>query len=1304
MSFPKAQVKRFNETSGCAPPVGAYDPRYHVKASGGVIEKGERFKHPKDVSDNLRQDSVLSLSNPSLCSTPIKGSNHLSISSSSTESLGQSMPKKGSVKKPEQTEHMSRIKDMELEIRRLLREKSEKDKELQRLLQEQKRLEGRLNVANSERSSCLARSAQLEHEARDAKRGLEILQKQVSSTETSGRKKEDKLKEEVQSLQTQIHSKEREIQITQKQIVQALLALVNDTEQCAKHSDGLIQLFSRLELNADVTESEDEEKLGTTDSDGGFKQIDSQIKRAHRNVMKVSCYVSKLAESGVVQLDGLQNRLAEEHNNRLQQMSLQLADTHLQHQQLQNQLSQQQQEHEQRLSASQQQRQEEYDSMQTEIRRLQQDCEQAEQRLGQTLEEYNAIQLRLQQSQEEHQSSKHQMQQDMELRLTQEQQALEHRLREEQEAVERRLKEECAALECRLQESRELRTREVGELREELRQKEAQLAQLESSLLDKQVEHDMACQELQEEIERLQQKVDLAEQEMQESEEWGDRIQERVNRLQNEVDSLVKSRDSLAVEKDIARKELELKENLLAEALQENETLDSSIRSITAKFQCNIEDLEAVLAEEKKKSNQMSARFSAAEEEREKMSEELNQTQLVNRDLVESLSIFKDEVSSLKANSCELKKQLEEERLTSTELQTANQDLQTQLEDERQTATDLQTANKDLQTQLGDERQTATDLQTANKDLQTQLEDERQTATDLQTANKDLQTQLEDERQTATDLQTANKDLQTQLEDERQTATDLQTANKDLQTQLEDERQTATDLQTANKDLQTQLEDDRQTATDLQTANKDLQTQLEDERQTATDLQTANQDLQTQLEDEKETATNLQAEIKGLQLRLEEQQMTADTACREARTRVEQLEVENKQHQIANEALKGQLTHLTDLHTKETAQLKDKCHSLAQEKQRLGEKHKEDLQSVRKALALDRQANDLQMEELNLKLERAQAFNSQMKEELKKLLKDNEKLKDDSRAEVAALQLKVQTAEAQVTEATDQLDLLRHQAKHAQAEWCRLKSVVGDLEASLASKEEEVAGLQGDLHTYRTQVADQHNTLTELQAEKEALEEHFNRLSGEHSLLETDMEKQLHAVQEAALEERAEYERMMTEMSEKIQQLEEEQEQTNDDDEWRQKYEDLFARVEPFMEQLDAFAAEKTLLVGRSEMAEAEIAKMMDKYAKLLGHQNQKQKIQYINKLKDDYLQCRKEKEALKEKSNKMQNTIQKLEKKIQTLEGKKTFDTSLAFKHAAKKEDTAKAVSKPGEHMHSLKTVTKQDEAVRSPLKLSNK
>ena len=36
--------------AGCAPPVGAYDPKDDKKAAGVVIEKSDRFKHPKGMT------------------------------------------------------------------------------------------------------------------------------------------------------------------------------------------------------------------------------------------------------------------------------------------------------------------------------------------------------------------------------------------------------------------------------------------------------------------------------------------------------------------------------------------------------------------------------------------------------------------------------------------------------------------------------------------------------------------------------------------------------------------------------------------------------------------------------------------------------------------------------------------------------------------------------------------------------------------------------------------------------------------------------------------------------------------------------------------------------------------------------------------------------------------------------------------------------------------------------------------------------------------------------------------------------
>ena len=53
-------------------------------------------------------------------------------------------------------------------------------------------------------------------------------------------------------------------------------------------------------------------------------------------------------------------------------------------------------------------------------------------------------------------------------------------------------------------------------------------------------------------------------------------------------------------------------------------------------------------------------------------------------------------------------------------------------------------------------------------------------------------------------------------------------------------------------------------------------------------------------------------------------------------------------------------------------------------------------------------------------------------------------------------------------------------------------------------------------------------------------------------------------------------------------------------------------------EQLEAFEAEKQALLGRTHNAQHEIDKLSREYARLLGHQNQKQKIRHVLKLKEE--------------------------------------------------------------------------------------
>ena len=119
---------------------------------------------------------------------------------------------------------------------------------------------------------------------------------------------------------------------------------------------------------------------------------------------------------------------------------------------------------------------------------------------------------------------------------------------------------------------------------------------------------------------------------------------------------------------------------------------------------------------------------------------------------------------------------------------------------------------------------------------------------------------------------------------------------------------------------------------------------------------------------------------------------------------------------------------------------------------------------------------------------------------------------------------------------------------------------------------------------------------------------------------------------------------------------------TMEDTNWKKLYEDLMTTVEPFMSQLDAYEMEKTALLGRSKFAEAEPDKLSTEYGKLLGHQNQKQKIHHIIKIKEENNSLKKKTATLREQVNKLNRSNQKLEEKMSGTEGKRRFDSSKAF------------------------------------------
>ncbi|KAL9973745.1 hypothetical protein ACROYT_G020240 [Oculina patagonica] len=118
---------------------------------------------------------------------------------------------------------------------------------------------------------------------------------------------------------------------------------------------------------------------------------------------------------------------------------------------------------------------------------------------------------------------------------------------------------------------------------------------------------------------------------------------------------------------------------------------------------------------------------------------------------------------------------------------------------------------------------------------------------------------------------------------------------------------------------------------------------------------------------------------------------------------------------------------------------------------------------------------------------------------------------------------------------------------------------------------------------------------------------------------------------------------------------------------WQTKYEELCQKIEPFKDQLDEYEAERNALLCQNSQAKDEVAKLGQQYAKLLGHQNKKQKIHHVIKLKEENNNLKTEITKLREQAEKQKRAMKKLEEKADQVTGKKRFNPAEAFSHHKK-------------------------------------
>ncbi|XP_042645933.1 hyaluronan mediated motility receptor isoform X2 [Tyto alba] len=130
---------------------------------------------------------------------------------------------------------------------------------------------------------------------------------------------------------------------------------------------------------------------------------------------------------------------------------------------------------------------------------------------------------------------------------------------------------------------------------------------------------------------------------------------------------------------------------------------------------------------------------------------------------------------------------------------------------------------------------------------------------------------------------------------------------------------------------------------------------------------------------------------------------------------------------------------------------------------------------------------------------------------------------------------------------------------------------------------------------------------------------------------------------------------------------------------WRNLYEDLHNKAKPFQHQLDAFEAERNALLNEHGAAQEELNKLSDAYAKLLGHQNQKQKIKHVMKLKEENTHLKQDVSKLRALLAKEKQTNRDLQEQVYAIQGIRRFDPSKAFQHDSKENIPPKTPFKEG-------------------------
>ncbi|XP_077984603.1 uncharacterized protein LOC144439206 [Glandiceps talaboti] len=741
--------------------------------------------------------------------------------------------------------------------------------------------------------------------------------------------------------------------------------------------------------------------------------------------------------------------------------------------------------------------------------------------------------------------------------------------------------------------------------------------------------------------------------------------QSKMKDLEREMRRLMQQRSEQDRKLFATEQDLQKTEGKLQAALRERDSL-----------QAHVATLEREIKDIQKSNDVLKKKVFGVETHNKRHEDAVAELEAKEKEIAELQMKFDFQIRSLHADLEESRSNITALQDTNAALEQSKQETMAHCEEVEHEVTMLQSLADQLRSENLSLQQTMADQEHNNVTLQTEI-------VALQETTQEKITELQESLEGKLKSEILKKDeLQQKLGETEEILSDMTTENTQLNQERVSLNQQVNTLQARMSQLTIESTDKDKTIVDLQHQVETNKDDLAEEQKKVDEEKAKTADVKEQLEICEQTMTS---NLRVLSEKYQSMEDTLATVETDYRKKVDQL--------------------TSELHTTKGSlnEVQLECELLRKSGVDLIDQ-----------LTSEKEKKETYLEDLNKLKEESSATQSKRNEELKQARADLERLYKKGEAQ----EERIGELEATTSSQQQQLFHLENELKSKQERVNKLLELSEDLSSNL--KQSETAGLKLSQLTHefdsykKTSTSEQQNLKETLEDANKATQEAEEKVK----MIENEMKKQMQDNEEKNKKTMEEFGRRLIETQKKLtrredefqtykeeaetklnsalEELQRQQEefrnvvtelegQVSSTDEteveeikeevirWKTLFEELQKKAQPFQEQLDSFEMEKNLLLSQNNKAQNEVHKLSTQYAKLLGHQNQKQKIQHILKIKEENLSLKQEIMKLREQTTKHRTQMRKMEDKLEKLEGKKKFNSSMAFKHS--KENTTPMV-----------------------------